>query len=207
MELLVDALAARGLAYYVAVQSVNFDFELPSSRGFDVRHTVRDVILARANASTSGLKLLNPQRDHFANNCVIAATIGPIPILRGWVSIDGKLRGQRFRVVSTHLDGDCVSDLSIQQAQAQEILNGPGATNLPLILAADLNSPADGSGVTYSNLVAAGFSDAWSVGGGTAGFSPSGLWPSDHAGFAVTIRGHARHSRGVIARKGPLLTA
>jgi hypothetical protein len=35
-----------------------------------------------------------------------------------------------------------------QEAQAAEVSAGPGATELPLILVGDLNSPADGSGVT-----------------------------------------------------------
>jgi len=41
---------------------------------------------------------------------------------------------------------------SIQQAQAAELLAGAGATDLPLALVGDLNSPADGNGTTYNTL-------------------------------------------------------
>jgi endonuclease/exonuclease/phosphatase family metal-dependent hydrolase len=211
VELLLDALAARGLSYYVAVQSINFDVELPSLGGFDVRHTVRDVILARSNVSTSGLKLSNPQSGHFVKNCAIPTILlGPIPVLRGWVSIDGKIRGQRFRFVSTHLDGDCASDLSIQQAQAQEVLDGPGTTDLPLVLAGDFNSPADGSGVTYNNLIGSGFSDAWTLAGAGAGFSCcqaddllNPISMLDRRIDFVLFRGRLRVQRAVIVGDDP----
>src|SRR3990170_6945483 len=49
VRILLDALAARGLHYEVVVQSIGFDAELPSGLGFDVRHTDREVILARAD--------------------------------------------------------------------------------------------------------------------------------------------------------------
>jgi Endonuclease/Exonuclease/phosphatase family len=107
-------------------------------------------------------------------------------------------------------------------------------TNLPVILVGDFNSRADGSGTkTYSNLIEAGFTDAWSatrpgelgntwghdenllnttvdltqridlvlfrdnlcaldanvVGDELTDRTPSGLWPSDHAGVVATLRG------------------
>src|SRR6059036_1417136 len=46
-QILLDALAARGLKYEVVAQATGFDAELPSALGFDVRHTDREVILAR----------------------------------------------------------------------------------------------------------------------------------------------------------------
>ena len=45
VQILLDALVARGLQYEIVVQSANFDAELPSSLGFDVRHTDREVIV------------------------------------------------------------------------------------------------------------------------------------------------------------------
>jgi endonuclease/exonuclease/phosphatase family metal-dependent hydrolase len=231
VQLLLEALAARGLSYEVAVQSINFDIELPSALGMDVRHTVRDVILVRSEAVASDLRLSNRQAGNFVTNCVIATSFGPISVRRGWVAVDGKIRGQTFRFINTHLDGDCLPVTPvIQQAQAAEILAGPAATELPLILAGDLNSPAGGSGLTYNGLISAGFRDAWALAGNGPGLSccqaddllntvstleqridyvlfrgrfkvrraeivgdepadrtPSGLWPSDHAGFAVEL--------------------
>jgi Endonuclease/Exonuclease/phosphatase family len=233
VEILLDALAARGLRYEVVVQSPNFDVELPSALGFDVRHTDREVILARADLKTSDLKLSNAQGGNFGANCTIpTTTVGQITFRRGWAAIDGKIRGKSFRLISTHLDRACLPFTSaIQQAQAAEVLGGPAATELPVVLVGDFNSPGDGSGVTYNNLIAAGFDDsvieagvegvptccqandllnpistlnsridfvlfrgdfkslnADIVGNNPTDRTPSGLWPSDHAGVVSRLK-------------------
>jgi hypothetical protein len=166
VEILLDALARRGLAYEIAVQKDGFDVEFPSAAGFDVRHTDREVILARSDLATSDLKLWNAQSGNFAANCQIpTALLGPITIRRSWVSVDAMIRGVPFRLVSTHLDGDCLPFTGFQRAQAAELLAGPAATDLPLLLIGDLNSPAANTGGTYNDLLRAGFSDAWSITG------------------------------------------
>lgn len=231
VQILLDALAARGLSYEVAVQFTGFDVELPSALGFDVRHTDRQVILARADLPVSDLKVSNAQTGSFSVNCQIpTALLGPITVRRGWVSVDAKVRGKSLRFLSTHLDGDCLPVTSaVQRAQAAELLAGPATTELPLVLVGDLNSPA-GTGVTYTDLIAAGLGDAWASAGAGAGVTccqaddllntasiletridfvlfrgpvtvlgadvvgddttvrtPSGLWPSDHAGVAAVL--------------------
>ena len=163
VQILLNALAARGLRYEVVVQSPNFDAELPSALGFDVRHTDREVILARADLKTSDLKLSNAQGGNFVTNCTIPSPIvGPITFRRGWVAVDVKIRGKSFRLISTHLDRACLppDPFAIQRAQAAEVLRGPAATGLPVVLVGDFNSPSDGTGLTYNNLIAAGFADA-----------------------------------------------
>jgi len=173
LQILLDALAERGLRYDVAVQTHAFDFELPSALGFDVRHTDREVILARADLSPGSLKLSNAQSGAFAVNCAIPTTLlGPITIQRNWVSVDAKIRGASLRFLSTHLDGDCLPvTSSIQRAQARELLAGPAATEVPTVLVGDLNSPADGTGDAYNDLISAGFSDVWPVAGNGAGLT------------------------------------
>ncbi len=173
VQILIDALAARGLQYTVVVQSIGFDIEAPSALGFDVRHTDREVILARSDLTTADLKLSNRQAGHFAVNCTIpGGIVGRITILRGWVSVDAKIRGKSFRVVSTHLDGDCLPFTSaIQNAQAAELMAGPLSTELSLVLLGDLNSPADGTGGVYNSLIASGFADTWSAAGIGSGFT------------------------------------
>lgn len=232
VQILLDALAARGMHYEVVVQSINFDAELPSAYGSDVRHTDREVILARSDLKTADLKLSNAQGGSFVNNCVINGLVGPITIRRGWVAVDVKIRGKSFRLISTHLDNGCPqpNPFGVQTAQAGEILSGPAATKLPIILVGDFNSPGDGSGPTYSSVIAAGFDDAAveagvghlptccqapnllnpsstldqridfvlfrgpfevqgaeTVGASNADRTPSGLWPSDHAGITATL--------------------
>jgi len=110
------------------------------------------------------------------------------------------------------------------------LLAHPGAPTFPLVLVGDFNSPADGTGVTYNDLVAARFADAWALAGSGAGLTccqaddllngastldrridlvlfrgafaalasdvvgeepadmtPSGMWPSDHAGVVAVL--------------------
>lgn len=162
VQILLNALAERGLQYEVVVQSNNFDAELPSALGFDVRHTDREVILAQADLTTADLKFSNAQSGNFVTNCTVPSpVVGPITFRRGWVAVDVKVRGKSLRLISTHLDFACLPSTSvIQRAQAAELMNGPAATELPVVLVGDFNSPDDGSGVTYNDVIAAGFADA-----------------------------------------------
>ena len=232
VQILLDALADRGLQYEVVVQSIGLDVELPSALGIDVRHTDREVILARTDLKTADLKLSNAQVGNFVNTCTLPGeVVGPVPVTRGWVAVDAEIRGKIFRFLSTHLDGDCLGVTPfVQEAQAAELLAGPLATSLPVLLVGDLNTPADG-GTTYNNLIAAGFGDAWTQVGVGDGLTccqandvlnpvstlrrridfvlfrgdwtptlaetlgddpldqtPSGLWPSDHAGVAAKLK-------------------
>jgi endonuclease/exonuclease/phosphatase family metal-dependent hydrolase len=82
--------------------------------------------------------------------------------------------GDKARFVSTHLEPILHPQLSpvIQGLQADELLNGPGNTNLPVVLVGDFNSNADGTGTpTYSKIINAGFIDAWTIAGEGNGFT------------------------------------
>jgi hypothetical protein len=175
LQLLLDALEFQGLRYSVVAQARQFDIEMPAlcsaapAPCLDVRHTVRDVILARDDERRSPkLTIEGVRTGEFSTLCGLpTALLGSIPITRGWLSADVRILGRRLRFISTHLDGDCLSVTSaIQMAQAAEILSGPAATSLPVVLVGDINSPADGTGVTYNALLNAGFSDAFVQGGG-----------------------------------------
>jgi hypothetical protein len=240
LKILLRELYERDLHYVPVTITKNADGELP---GFtapgvlqDIRLTDRDVILVRINLPGSKPQLANPQSGNFAD--FVSA---PLPLLRGWGSIDVTLRGKTFRFINTHLEpeSDKPEVKAIQVAQGNEILSGPANTNLPVILVGDFNSRAGGGGTaTYGNLINAGFTDAWSAthpgelgntwghdedllnttvdltqrldlvlfrdGGSEDGLcaldadvvgeelddrTPSGLWPSDHAGVVATLRG------------------
>ena len=167
VRILLDALAARGLHYAVAAQEQGIDIELP---GFlseaaaeagelsEIRLTEREVILARTDLETSELKLSNAQTGHFATN-IEFPDLGFV-VLRGWASVDAKVRGKDFRFVTTHLEAD---DEGVREAQASEIISGPADTSLPVVFVADANSNANGDATSpaYESLINAGFVDAW----------------------------------------------
>ena len=71
LQILLDALAAHGLSYAPVVTVTNRDIELPGllpnfACCKEYRLTDRDVLLARTDLGTAGLKLSNPQAGNFA---------------------------------------------------------------------------------------------------------------------------------------------
>jgi endonuclease/exonuclease/phosphatase family metal-dependent hydrolase len=244
LDILLKELDQRGLHYAPVTITQEADAENPgyTAPGVlqDIRLTDRDVILARTDVSSSKVQLSNKQTGNYATyaSLPIGQTGQSIKLLRGWGSVDVTLRGQTFRFINTHLEQE--GDFNaIQVAQGNEILKGPAKTSLPVILVGDFNSRADGTGTpTYSNLIGAGFKDAWSathpgelgntwghdadllnttvnltqrldlvlfrntlsvtphlcgldadvVGDELSDRTPSGLWPSDHAGVVATLR-------------------
>jgi endonuclease/exonuclease/phosphatase family metal-dependent hydrolase len=159
LETLLAALAARGLDYEAVTVVTNADNELPTALGFDVRATDRDAILVSRDRRPR-LVVTGAQAGNFAARVTFPTIVGPIPFPRGWTAVDLKLRGQRFRVVNTHLEA---FSSAVQVAQAAELLAGPAAAPGRTLLVGDFNSRADGTGTpTYGLLRGAGFADAWS---------------------------------------------
>src|SRR5215208_5190775 len=191
LKILLGELNDRGLHYTPVVVSQNVDAEFPGDADpevpepvlepqdiRDIRLTDRDVILARTDLPKSELKLSNVQKANFATNASfpIGNSGKSFTLYRGWASVDAKVEDGTFRFINTHLEQEGPFN-TIQVAQGNEILSGPANTNLPVILAGDFNSRADDEGTdTYSNLIKAGFSDAWSV---THPGEPGNTWGHD----------------------------
>ena len=170
LKILVDTLAERGLIYEPVVVQNGTDIEVPGliSTGLvDIRLTDRDVILARADRDFT---LSNSNGAQFAAKLPLTTPFGPISIPHSWVSVDITFdNGDKVRVVSTHLEP--LSPI-IQGLQADELLNGPGNTHLPVALIGDFNSNADETGSpTYTKLKNEDFIDAWSLKGKGTGFT------------------------------------
>jgi len=163
LQRLLDALDARGLRYAAHAVAIGMDVEAPrqTSTGLqDIRFTDRDVILARTDLDPADLAVGNVQVGTFAAHVTVPHPVaGPIPIVRSWAALDARVRGFRFRFVTTHLEA---SDGTVQVLQAEELLQGPAHGPGPVLLVGDFNSRADGTGTaTYGRLIAAGFVDAW----------------------------------------------
>ncbi len=166
LDILLDALEARGL-HYAAVSAVqDMDVEMPAldleQGGFqDVRLTDRDVILARVDLPPGQFRVTNPQGSNFVHALTLPS-LG-LAIERGWCSVDVFISGRRFRYINTHLEEETVPQ--IQAQQAQELLDGPANVALPVLLTGDFNSDGNRQNgtVTYDHLLAAGFADPWTV--------------------------------------------
>ena len=229
VQMLLAALAERGLPYAALAVVSGSDAEVPTSLGIDVRLTLQDAILARTDLKTADLKLSNLQTGYYKNYLSYPTVIGTITFPRQWASVDVKIRGKEFRFVTTHLEA---YHQAIRVAQAQELLALLAQSKLPIILVGDFNSqPADRVDAAYV-LLEGGLRDLWSVkypsdpgftccqapdlanpdsildqridlilarGGFTVvdiqrvgedpltDKTPSGLWPSDHAGIVATV--------------------
>lgn len=164
LQLLLDALAARGLSYHPAAVAYNSDVELPVFTGVppyfldDVRFTDRDVILVRSDIAWA-----NPQSGAYAPRVTIplgGAGGHVVEQLRGWTSVDATVGAHAFRFVNTHLEVQAFP--SVQAEQADALVAMLAGSPLPIVLVGDFNSAADGSQTpTYASLVAAGYHDVW----------------------------------------------
>lgn len=166
LNVLLAELKKLALDYRVVAVNKNFRDKLPSSTGEVIGVLDRDVLLAMCQLP---IKFSNIQEDNFQSNLVVPIGSQPFTILRGWSAVDIDLYEQKFRLVNTHLEGE---SLEVRMAQAEELLTGPGATDLPLIFIGDFNSNAADSGApTYHLLINAGFNDAWELAGKGPGFT------------------------------------
>lgn len=167
LEALLAALRTRGLHYAPIVVQKNAQIVLPAfditfSYLIDVGLVDYDVVLARSDLPVSQFKLEGTQAKHFDALLDFFLAGRDIQFTRGWISVDAKLRGKLYRFVTTHLE---TLQNDYQAAQTEELLAGPLNTDLPVILAGDLNSDADSpswdNGPAYGILAAAGFEDPW----------------------------------------------
>jgi len=142
LQILIDALRAHGMQFAVVAVRDNFSaggLGLFQSGLLNVQLTERTAIIARTDLPTSELSVTNPQAGAFQHVSVFHLLNGPFPLNAGWVSVDAKVRGKTIRFITTHLDG---FNTLIAGAQAQELLAGPAATTLPVVISGDFNSEA-----------------------------------------------------------------
>jgi endonuclease/exonuclease/phosphatase family metal-dependent hydrolase len=162
-------LRARGLHYRAAVVQKEADFEVPTDAGFDIRLTMRDVILVRTGKGAK-VRVRRGLKGHFKTQLAVPIPTGTINSDRGWTAVDARLGKRSFRFVNTHLEaygGD------LRNLQARELLRGPLASKrTQAILVGDLNSdPRDPApeGLAFDTIAGAGFVDAFKVPPATSG--------------------------------------
>lgn len=242
LDILVAALADRGLTYEPAAVVNNFAFEVPALLGMnpatdlvDVRLEDMDVVLVR-----DGVPWHSSATANYSDNPEIELGGQQLEITRGYASVVIEVKGKQYRVVSTHLTPREEGETE-QLSQADELIATLSGTAIPTFVMGDLNTaPGNSWTDSYGKFTAAGFTDIWSLalpgdpgptccqdndllnpasvldrrfdlvffrdpapldgigladgaeaarlGAEPAERTPSGLWPSDHAGVAVTLK-------------------
>lgn len=165
VQLLLQALAAKGLHYTVAVRQTNFDstkqlagVPLPAS------FADQDAILVKEHALAGRLRVLRTGAAHYVSQLANPTLLGPVDFDRGYVWADVKTAGQVWRVVDTHFEaypgfGTMLHDYTADQAK--ELLATLPARK-PTVVLGDLNSSVtDPLAQGYTVLTGNGFGDAW----------------------------------------------
>ena len=176
----------KGGQYVLAASQNEFDFESPVNTSGtvvftppfgvtqDIRLTMRDAIIVKKGE----VKTSNPDAGHYSVVFQPPTVAGAIPVTRGWVELDARVRGgEKFHFVNTHFEAFDSAPLNptnvgllpkggVRQAQAQQLLAGPLQSSLPDILVGDLNSDsplngnqAPGDDLGYLVLTGGGFSE------------------------------------------------
>lgn len=180
LQLLLNALAARNLHYAPVAVNPLTNVTVPTSTGLLVTYADHDVVLARTDLKQSELALSNVQEHIYGAKLGFPIGNLTLPVLRGYISVDAKVRGKTFRFIDTHVENlvpGLPDGAQIQLAQANELLDFVRATSLPVVLAGDFNCNAEQGpdhGAATGAIVGFGFSDAWRV------FNPAGggfTWP------------------------------
>jgi endonuclease/exonuclease/phosphatase family metal-dependent hydrolase len=143
----------------------NLDAQAPSATGNSVRITDRTVILARGAHSSDDIKVSNAQVQEFLAVRTFPTPVGvAIPNLRGWASVDVKVNGRSFRLITMHLE--TVQPFNLAQAK-EALQSAVSSTTLPVVFVGDFNvvanQPSDPTFTTYQALINAGLVDAWQL--------------------------------------------
>ena len=135
-------LARLGLKYRVRSVQQEADIEAPIDQGYDVRLTMRDVILVKRRPDLSITKSLS---ENYNADIGVPTPAGTLTSTRGWTAVDGRLKGRKFRFVNTHLEAAAEAP---RNAQAQELIARGGPLRVrgkPVIVVGDFNSDPNGN--------------------------------------------------------------
>ena len=167
LDWLMAALEAAGQHYRVAVVQTLAEIEVPNVASF----SDHDAILVRTDLPPGHLAVLGTEKHMYESIMLFPFPGDDIPLLRGWIGADIKIRGARFKFVNTHLESfnDPETYYSPQFDQAEQLVADLQDTSLPIILAGDFNSaapparyPLDAT-PSYDHIAKNGFTDAWSL--------------------------------------------
>ncbi len=177
LELLLSALASRGVAYEVVAINRLTDLALPGTNGA-LRYTDRDALLVRSDLRAPAFHL----SDVHANIFDAAFNFQGLILVQGWISASVHMGNNHFRVVTTHLESPVPGipeATEVQVAQANELIQSLRNLTIPVVVCGDFNSDANfGNGPDATPSVAlieeAGYADTWRI--ANPG-DPGATWP------------------------------
>jgi len=168
LEILLEALANKGMDYQAVAIGQNIDIEMPMATQVidnqlaaydDIRLVDFDVILARSDVDIIGDPLIVPY--------TYILQVPPPPddpeiiVPRGFVSVVAKIGSKTIRFVNTHLESPVEAE-PLRQAQAAELMGYMESETIPVVIVGDFNAPAP-LNPTYQSILSAGYTDAWAV--------------------------------------------
>lgn len=177
LELLLSALASRGVAYEVVAVNRLTDLALPGTNGA-LRYTDRDALLVRSDLRPPGFRI----SDTHTHIYEAALDFQGFLVVQGWISADVHVGNSQFRLVVTHLESPIPGvpeATEVQVAQANELIQSLRNLTIPVVLCGDFNSDANfGNGPDATRSVAliesAGYADTWKIANPT---DPGNTWP------------------------------
>jgi endonuclease/exonuclease/phosphatase family metal-dependent hydrolase len=180
LQLLLSSLAADGVPYDIVTVDSLEDLALPKASGGALRITDRDVLLIRADLRPPAFHL----SDVHANTFDAEFSFGGLQVPSGWISAMVHTGNRQFRLFTTHLQSPVANDptsVTVQTAQANQLIHELRNSTVPAVLAGDFNSDAilgaagagpDNTG-TADLIQTAGYIDTWTI----AGSGPGPTWP------------------------------
>ncbi len=146
LQILIDALAAKGLFYVLVHQNNGLDTQIPffdfedGNALKDGRITLRNAILVRKLFLGEKVIILNSQKAEYSDQVNF---LGFLENTRSWLSTDVKFRGKTIRFITTHLEaGKNFEETCVRRAQANELVTSNISANSPydIILLGDFNT-------------------------------------------------------------------
>jgi endonuclease/exonuclease/phosphatase family metal-dependent hydrolase len=155
--ILQQQLLGRGLDYYIAGAIQNTAVAVPGGAVGVVALVDYDVVLARGDVKTDKVVAQN-----FVTNFPPFSIGGEeLQILRGFVAVDAKVDGRKYRFVNTHPEPGPGPAAEIRQGQIAELIAYLDDEKLPVIIVGDMNTDGYTRRPGYTMLIDAGYEDAW----------------------------------------------
>ena len=141
-----------------AIGIENFEGARAMVRHFVARGHRRIAIIARAVLDDETLVVTNPVSVVYQARIPLTILGQPLPITRGYSTVDVQFRGKWTRFDTTHLEA--YSDV-VRKAQTAEFVNALSTSPYDVIIVGDLNSLRTSSGDSWQILTGAGYTDVW----------------------------------------------